>query len=165
MTRSISRLVWKKQSETRIPMDVHFLTIFDFFPSFTNDRRLASKTSKTGSNTSGRWYRSARFTWEERSKSPFTFPNQLQPSTTRGEGKHVTPTVQDVLKERDKVICFDQIAHSLLILCVFIRDGEDLDSQGEGSSQPDTISLASRTSQNTLDSDKVSQPSAHTNRT
>ncbi|MEQ2158798.1 hypothetical protein GOODEAATRI_016042, partial [Goodea atripinnis] len=34
-------------------------------------------------------------------------------------------------------------------------DGEDLDSQGEGSSQPDTISLASRTSQNTLDSDKV----------
>uniref|UniRef100_A0A8C3G936 non-specific serine/threonine protein kinase n=1 Tax=Cyclopterus lumpus TaxID=8103 RepID=A0A8C3G936_CYCLU len=35
-------------------------------------------------------------------------------------------------------------------------DGEDLDSQGEGSSQPDTISLASRTSQNTLDSDKLS---------
>lgn len=40
-------------------------------------------------------------------------------------------------------------------MCVFVRDGEDLDSQGEGSSQPDTISLASRTSQNTLDSDKV----------
>ncbi|XP_048850160.1 triple functional domain protein isoform X5 [Brienomyrus brachyistius] len=36
------------------------------------------------------------------------------------------------------------------------RDGEDLDSQGDGSSQPDTISLASRTSQNTLDSDKLS---------
>lgn len=36
-----------------------------------------------------------------------------------------------------------------------ISDREDLDSQGEGSSQPDTISLASRTSQNTLDSDKV----------
>ncbi|XP_069371892.1 triple functional domain protein isoform X2 [Paralichthys olivaceus] len=36
------------------------------------------------------------------------------------------------------------------------RDREDLDSQGEGSSQPDTISLASRTSQNTLDSDKLS---------
>uniref|UniRef100_A0A669BU95 Trio Rho guanine nucleotide exchange factor a n=1 Tax=Oreochromis niloticus TaxID=8128 RepID=A0A669BU95_ORENI len=36
------------------------------------------------------------------------------------------------------------------------KDGEDLDSQGEGSSQPDTISLASRTSQNTLDSDKLS---------
>ncbi|TNM93281.1 hypothetical protein fugu_018683 [Takifugu bimaculatus] len=35
-------------------------------------------------------------------------------------------------------------------------DREDLDSQGEGSSQPDTISLASRTSQNTLDSDKLS---------
>uniref|UniRef100_A0A8B9K8J3 non-specific serine/threonine protein kinase n=1 Tax=Astyanax mexicanus TaxID=7994 RepID=A0A8B9K8J3_ASTMX len=34
--------------------------------------------------------------------------------------------------------------------------GEDLDSQGDGSSQPDTISLASRTSQNTLDSDKLS---------
>ena len=36
------------------------------------------------------------------------------------------------------------------------RDGEDLDSQGDGSSQPDTISIASRTTQNTLDSDKVS---------
>ncbi|XP_076864949.1 triple functional domain protein isoform X2 [Brachyhypopomus gauderio] len=36
------------------------------------------------------------------------------------------------------------------------RDGEDQDSQGDGSSQPDTISLASRTSQNTLDSDKLS---------
>uniref|UniRef100_A0A8C4W3B8 Trio Rho guanine nucleotide exchange factor n=1 Tax=Gopherus evgoodei TaxID=1825980 RepID=A0A8C4W3B8_9SAUR len=35
-------------------------------------------------------------------------------------------------------------------------DGEDLDSQGDGSSQPDTISIASRTSQNTLDSDKLS---------
>lgn len=41
------------------------------------------------------------------------------------------------------------------------RDGEDLDSQGEGSSQPDTISLASRTSQNTLDSDKVIAQPAH----
>ena len=36
------------------------------------------------------------------------------------------------------------------------RDGgEDADSQGDGSSQPDTISIASRTSQNTVDSDKV----------
>lgn len=34
-------------------------------------------------------------------------------------------------------------------------DGEELDSQGDASSQPDTISIASRTSQNTLDSDKV----------
>lgn len=42
-----------------------------------------------------------------------------------------------------------------MIVCAPARDGEDLDSQGEGSSQPDTISLASRTSQNTLDSDKV----------
>lgn len=33
--------------------------------------------------------------------------------------------------------------------------GEDGDSQGDGSSQPDTISIASRTSQNTVDSDKV----------
>uniref|UniRef100_H3AWC2 Uncharacterized protein n=1 Tax=Latimeria chalumnae TaxID=7897 RepID=H3AWC2_LATCH len=32
--------------------------------------------------------------------------------------------------------------------------GEDVDSQGDGSSQPDTISIASRTSQNTVDSDK-----------
>lgn len=38
------------------------------------------------------------------------------------------------------------------------RDGvEDGDSQGDGSSQPDTISIASRTSQNTVDSDKVGQ--------
>ncbi|XP_075466191.1 kalirin-like [Ascaphus truei] len=37
------------------------------------------------------------------------------------------------------------------------RDGlEDADSQGDGSSQPDTISIASRTSQNTVDSDKLS---------
>lgn len=36
------------------------------------------------------------------------------------------------------------------------REGEELDSQGDVSSQPDTISIASRTSQNTLDSDKVS---------
>ncbi|KAK7157294.1 hypothetical protein R3I93_008694 [Phoxinus phoxinus] len=36
------------------------------------------------------------------------------------------------------------------------RDVEDLDSQGDASSQPDTISIASRTSQNTLDSDKLS---------
>lgn len=35
------------------------------------------------------------------------------------------------------------------------RDGEELDSQGDASSQPDTISIASRTSQNTVDSDKV----------
>lgn len=34
---------------------------------------------------------------------------------------------------------------------------EDGDSQGDGSSQPDTISIASRTSQNTVDSDKVGQ--------
>ncbi|XP_060683235.1 kalirin isoform X2 [Hemiscyllium ocellatum] len=34
--------------------------------------------------------------------------------------------------------------------------GEDGDSQGDGSSQPDTISIASRTSQNTMDSDKLS---------
>ncbi|OCT63287.1 hypothetical protein XELAEV_18044385mg [Xenopus laevis] len=33
---------------------------------------------------------------------------------------------------------------------------EDVDSQGDGSSQPDTISIASRTSQNTVDSDKLS---------
>ncbi|XP_041924915.1 kalirin isoform X2 [Alosa sapidissima] len=36
------------------------------------------------------------------------------------------------------------------------RDGGDDDSQGDGSSQPDTISIASRTSQNTMDSDKLS---------
>uniref|UniRef100_A0A672SKY1 Kalirin RhoGEF kinase n=1 Tax=Sinocyclocheilus grahami TaxID=75366 RepID=A0A672SKY1_SINGR len=34
--------------------------------------------------------------------------------------------------------------------------GEDADSQGDGSSQQDTISIASRTSQNTVDSDKLS---------
>uniref|UniRef100_A0AAR2LL39 non-specific serine/threonine protein kinase n=1 Tax=Pygocentrus nattereri TaxID=42514 RepID=A0AAR2LL39_PYGNA len=37
-----------------------------------------------------------------------------------------------------------------------LKEGEDLDSQGDASSQPDTISIASRTSQNTLDSDKLS---------
>lgn len=45
-----------------------------------------------------------------------------------------------------------------LFLSSSCRDGvEDVDSQGDGSSQPDTISIASRTSQNTVDSDKVGQ--------
>ena len=42
-----------------------------------------------------------------------------------------------------------------LCVCVFREGGEDGDSQGDGSSQQDTISIASRTSQNTVDSDKV----------
>lgn len=46
-------------------------------------------------------------------------------------------------------------------MCVCVcghRDGgDDADSQGDGSSQPDTISIASRTSQNTMDSDKVGE--------
>lgn len=46
----------------------------------------------------------------------------------------------------------------LLLFSSSCRDGvEDVDSQGDGSSQPDTISIASRTSQNTVDSDKVGQ--------
>lgn len=45
-----------------------------------------------------------------------------------------------------------------VILMYACRDGEELDSQGDASSQPDTISIASRTSQNTLDSDKVGTP-------
>lgn len=40
-------------------------------------------------------------------------------------------------------------------VCLCRELGEDADSQGDGSSQPDTISIASRTSQNTADSDKV----------
>lgn len=40
--------------------------------------------------------------------------------------------------------------------------GEDGDSQGDGSSQPDTISIASRTSQNTVDSDKVGNTHTYT---
>lgn len=40
-------------------------------------------------------------------------------------------------------------------VCLCREIGEDADSQGDGSSQPDTISIASRTSQNTADSDKV----------
>lgn len=43
----------------------------------------------------------------------------------------------------------------ILIVCLCREGGEDGDSQGDGSSQPDTISIASRTSQNTVDSDKV----------
>ncbi|CAG14631.1 unnamed protein product, partial [Tetraodon nigroviridis] len=34
---------------------------------------------------------------------------------------------------------------------------EDADSLGDASSQPDTVSIASRTSQNTADSDKVAR--------
>lgn len=39
---------------------------------------------------------------------------------------------------------------------------EDADSLGDASSQPDTVSIASRTSQNTADSDKVSCSHVHT---
>lgn len=42
-------------------------------------------------------------------------------------------------------------------VCLCREIGEDADSQGDGSSQPDTISIASRTSQNTADSDKVEE--------
>lgn len=40
-------------------------------------------------------------------------------------------------------------------ISLFRETTEDPDSQGDASSQPDTISIASRTSQNTVDSDKV----------
>lgn len=41
-------------------------------------------------------------------------------------------------------------------LCLSLREtSEDADSLGDASSQPDTVSIASRTSQNTADSDKV----------
>lgn len=126
-----------------------------------DNRHPALRTSKTGSNTSERWSKSAPFTWEEHLKNPFIFPKQPPPSTTRDEGKHssewgfiyeqeVYLTVYCTIYTRR-----EEKLHLLLIVCAPIRDGEDLDSQGEGSSQPDTISLASRTSQNTLDSDKV----------
>lgn len=52
--------------------------------------------------------------------------------------------------QRFKVRCSFQ-----LCVCVYREGAEDGDSQGDGSSQPDTISIASRTSQNTVDSDKV----------
>lgn len=42
-----------------------------------------------------------------------------------------------------------------LVFNMFRETTEDPDSQGDASSQPDTISIASRTSQNTVDSDKV----------
>lgn len=48
--------------------------------------------------------------------------------------------------------CIPDASACVMFVC---RDGEDLDSQGDASSQPDTISIASRTSQNTVDSDKV----------
>lgn len=154
------RLGWTTQCETTFPKVLHFLTsgtlgLLNSLPSSTVCRHRASRTSRTGSNTSGRWSRSAPSTWEERSRSPFIFQKQLQPSTTRDEGKH-TPLAQTSDLQREQRVDYTNI--SLLnwsCVCVSVRDGEDLDSQGEGSSQPDTISLASRTSQNTLDSDKV----------
>lgn len=45
---------------------------------------------------------------------------------------------------------------------LFNRDtSEDADSLGDASSQPDTVSIASRTSQNTADSDKVQCTHSH----
>ena len=91
MTRGQFRLVWnrvKQEFQTNVfPVNVWLFLLL------TNHRPQASRTNRTGSSTSGRWFRSAPFTWEEHSRSPFTFPKPLQPSTTRAEGKHVTPTV------------------------------------------------------------------------
>lgn len=54
------------------------------------------------------------------------------------------------------VIIIDNSKNGMIVMIMSTcRDGEELDSQGDASSQPDTISIASRTSQNTLDSDKV----------
>ncbi|XP_051527162.1 triple functional domain protein-like isoform X2 [Myxocyprinus asiaticus] len=105
----------------------------------TSDNKIVLKLSqgcKHGSMASSienkqDWIKHIREVIQERTvhlKGALKEPIHIpKPSTTKHKGRRYTP-----------------------------RDGEDLDSQGDGSSQPDTISLASRTSQNTLDSDKLS---------
>lgn len=51
----------------------------------------------------------------------------------------------------------------IVFIWSFRETTEDADSQGDASSQPDTISIASRTSQNTVDSDKVELHDKNTN--
>lgn len=51
----------------------------------------------------------------------------------------------------------------IVFIWYFRETTEDADSQGDASSQPDTISIASRTSQNTVDSDKVELNYKNTN--
>ena len=55
------------------------------------------------------------------------------------------------------------LTRSCVCVCLSIREtSEDADSLGDASSQPDTVSIASRTSQNTADSDKVTHTYTHT---
>ncbi|XP_051527163.1 triple functional domain protein-like isoform X3 [Myxocyprinus asiaticus] len=95
----------------------------------TSDNKIVLKASSIENKQD--WIKHIREVIQERTvhlKGALKEPIHIpKPSTTKHKGRRYTP-----------------------------RDGEDLDSQGDGSSQPDTISLASRTSQNTLDSDKLS---------
>lgn len=50
---------------------------------------------------------------------------------------------------------FWTLEHNPNVFVCFRETSEDADSLGDASSQPDTVSIASRTSQNTADSDKV----------
>lgn len=89
-------------------------------------------------------------------------PGAHRPPARSSEGAHPHPqnrhsqTQRQTVSRRFKSVIFPSLHPWCLCMLMFVcREGEELDSQGDASSQPDTISIASRTSQNTVDSDKV----------
>lgn len=78
---------------------------------------------------------------------------------------HTVPLIisisSNTLIKKKKIMITNDSNEMNVIILFACRDGEELDSQGDASSQPDTISIASRTSQNTLDSDKVTHTQMH----
>lgn len=54
------------------------------------------------------------------------------------------------------------MVNSAFFFLLLRETSEDADSLGDASSQPDTVSIASRTSQNTADSDKVTHTYTNT---
>lgn len=91
-----------------------------------------------------------------------------RPPKGGAKGAHTSPQdpSQTAEHQQEVCLCSSQINITRFITqyevynrCVWLfREAtEDADSQGDASSQPDTISIASRTSQNTVDSDKVEQ--------
>lgn len=64
----------------------------------------------------------------------------------------------DSVNRKQSVCTLQNLNH----VSVTRETSEDADSLGDASSQPDTVSIASRTSQNTADSDKVAHTLSHT---
>lgn len=161
MRRGQFRLGWNAQSETRMPKEVDFLTTLTSWMPSSSTLTGIKHWEQTGLDQAHQGgdpgtYHSPKRSSQGAHSYPKTNYNQA-PQRTKVNMWHLH--FEDSMRTEMSLI--KSVTYTLsaittpIISCVSDRDGEDLDSQGEGSSQPDTISLASRTSQNTLDSDKV----------